>query len=281
MSDSLALELEKLGEIMPLTGNRTVDWGRDRSAWYVRTGEVNLFAVAGTDPEARGRREYLFSVREGQLIAGLGIDPDREREFPFRLVMTGVADTELIRIDAPADERSSIPGFARLVREWEDRLLRWMQLAGTDVPKPESFDREAFLEAVRRFLAASSAREAERLRRLTVIDRKRMELSVKNLTDTIRFGKDQAPKVTELDRDILFRTCRLIGQKSHIPVTAPLRKSSDEDPAARLKQIVKASKIRMRQVQLEGEWWKQDNGHLLGPICFTGRFLRAGSPSGI
>mgnify|MGYP001244423869 CR=1 FL=1 len=265
MSDSLALELEKLGEIMPLTGNRTVDWGRDRSAWYVRAGEVNLFAVAGTDPEARGRREYLFSVREGQLIAGLGIDPDRDGGLPFRLVMSGVADTELIRIDGnlPMDERSAIPGYARLVREWEDRLLRWMQLAGTDVPEPEAFGREAFLEAVRQFLAATSAREAERLRRLTVIDRKRMELSVKNLTDVIRLGRDHAPKVTELDRDALLRTCQFIGQKSRIPITAPLRKASDADPAARLKQIAKASKIRMRQVLLEGDWWKRDNGHLL------------------
>jgi len=261
--DSLALELQKLGEAMPLGGNRTVDWGRDRSAWYVRTGEVNLFAVAVTGQRPQGKREYLFSVREGQLIVGTGMGPGEQKGYAFRLVMNGVADTELIRIDGnlPADKTLAIPGYARLVREWEDRLLKWMQSAGASVP--EAFEREAFLKAVRQFLAESGAREAERLRRLADVDRRQLERSVLILTDAIRVREAHRPKVTEPEPDALLRTCQFICRKSKIPVTTPLRKSADADPAARLKQIAKASKFRVRQVLLDGEWWQRDNGHLL------------------
>jgi ATP-binding cassette subfamily C protein len=261
--DSLVLELQKVGEVMPLGGNRTVDWGRDRSAWYVRTGEVNLFAVAMSDQRPQGKREYLFSVREGQLIVGAGMDPEEQKGFPFRLVMNGVADTELIHIDGTQlmERGPAIPGYSRLVREWEDQLLKWMQSAGASVPA--DFERIAFLKAVRQFLAESGAREAERLRRLAAVDRRQLMQSVRNLTDAIRVGEEHRPKATEPESDALLRTCQFIGQKGKIPITAPLRKSADPDPEVRLKQIAKASKIRMRQVLLDGEWWKRDNGHLL------------------
>jgi NHLM bacteriocin system ABC transporter ATP-binding protein len=64
-------------------------------------------------------------------------------------------------------------------------------------------------------------------------------------------------------QDSLVTACQLVAGYSKIAITAPKRPKSEEAPPITLNDILRSSRIRERQVKLEGNWWKKDNGPLL------------------
>lgn len=90
-----------------------------------------------------------------------------------------------------------------------------------------------------------------------------VEKSITRLADVSRSDKDRIEDV-EVTNDPLLVACRLIGKSMKIEiVSSPLVKKKKKSQDI-LRDIVKASQIRMRQVVLKGEWWRMDNGPLLG-----------------
>jgi NHLM bacteriocin system ABC transporter ATP-binding protein len=64
------------------------------------------------------------------------------------------------------------------------------------------------------------------------------------------------------ERDALLAACRIVGEKIGIVFRSPgTARNSFED---HLDAITRASRVWKRQVILKGEWWKKDNGPLLG-----------------
>jgi NHLM bacteriocin system ABC transporter ATP-binding protein len=63
--------------------------------------------------------------------------------------------------------------------------------------------------------------------------------------------------------DRLFITCQIIGKKTGITFKEPLFEKDKEliDPVT---AIARASKVRHRKLTLNQDWWKKDNGSLLG-----------------
>lgn len=71
-------------------------------------------------------------------------------------------------------------------------------------------------------------------------------------------------QVTEQTGDPLLAACRMVGQQLGIavhPQSATLAQVEKDEP---LRAIAKASRIRTREVLLEGNWWTEDHGPLLG-----------------
>lgn len=64
-------------------------------------------------------------------------------------------------------------------------------------------------------------------------------------------------------QDSLVTACQLVAGYSKIAITAPKRTKSEDAPPISLNDILRTSRIRERQVKLEGSWWKKDNGPLL------------------
>lgn len=58
----------------------------------------------------------------------------------------------------------------------------------------------------------------------------------------------------------LLAACQLVGQKMGLTIRPSTKKGPARDP---LGDIAKASRIRLRQVALKGEWWRRDNGPML------------------
>lgn len=88
----------------------------------------------------------------------------------------------------------------------------------------------------------------------------------KSITRLANVSKSHEDKIEdgEVTDDPLLVACRLVGKSMKIEIVpSPLIKKGkkSKDP---LGDIVKASQIRMRQVILKGEWWRMDNGPLLG-----------------
>ena len=65
--------------------------------------------------------------------------------------------------------------------------------------------------------------------------------------------------------DALWLTCKLVGDALRIPMR-PVP-SSQQTSHDRLGSIARASRFRTRRVALKQDWWRQDNGPLLGSMA--------------
>ena len=95
------------------------------------------------------------------------------------------------------------------------------------------------------------------------------ELSLKGTLDKIKSivaGNDAPILVAQNSNkaNILFSTCRLIGNKIGFDLDEPKHIDSYQNSTTnQLYAIAKSSKIRIRKIILRDTWWKEENGHLL------------------
>src|SRR6185295_17530446 len=65
-------------------------------------------------------------------------------------------------------------------------------------------------------------------------------------------------------QDPLLAACQAVGTSLGITVRASPDSSSHRDPKSAMRSIAHASRMRIREVALRGDWWKRDSGPLLG-----------------
>lgn len=108
-------------------------------------------------------------------------------------------------------------------------------------------------------------------------EQQRITRKSKNEVKTIRnamfrlssiLDKDGTPPISEEnDTSPLLAVCRLIGDVTGIVfIASPLNGGKEDAKRDMLGEIVEASRVRRRRVALKDEWWKKDNGNLLGFI---------------
>jgi NHLM bacteriocin system ABC transporter ATP-binding protein len=71
--------------------------------------------------------------------------------------------------------------------------------------------------------------------------------------------------------DPVFSACYLVADAMGIAVKPLPRAPKTSTPEFRLREIARVSRFNLRRVELRGEWWRQDNGPILG---FTGQDSR-------
>ncbi|QDU94146.1 NHLP bacteriocin export ABC transporter permease/ATPase subunit [Lignipirellula cremea] len=120
---------------------------------------------------------------------------------------------------------------------------------------------QVILECAARKVASEQAADLRRLRRKSIAE-KEQELaaltSLASAAHTESVAEAQAPS-----EDPLLAACRVIGHRMNFEVATPrsLSKNQVADPVA---AIARASSVRHREVALKGQWWKEENGPLLG-----------------
>lgn len=117
------------------------------------------------------------------------------------------------------------------------------------------------LTTLERSAAQEKSADRERITRRAEIDRLQMSGALTGLAAVL----DPAAGIStpEEDADPLFAACRRVAQAQGIklrPHPAALTDQPQKDP---LHDIARASNVRLRQVALRGEWWRNDNGPLL------------------
>ena len=84
------------------------------------------------------------------------------------------------------------------------------------------------------------------------------------VSDLVKVLVQKTDQVFEEPGDPLLSACRIVGQDQGIDIRPQPAGQMGYDLDDPLKAIAKASKIRTRLVLLEGTWWKEDHGALLG-----------------
>ncbi|MEW5986216.1 MAG: NHLP bacteriocin export ABC transporter permease/ATPase subunit [Chloroflexota bacterium] len=112
--------------------------------------------------------------------------------------------------------------------------------------------------------------ERERLQNKALAHRLNLENAVSQLASVLQAeeagGMWPVAGGKGVDGEALLAACRLVGGAMGLTIVPHPDAKKGKPPRDPLGAIAKASRIRMRQVALRGEWWRQDNGPLLAYV---------------
>ncbi|MEU0200046.1 MULTISPECIES: NHLP bacteriocin export ABC transporter permease/ATPase subunit [unclassified Streptomyces] len=83
-------------------------------------------------------------------------------------------------------------------------------------------------------------------------------------------GKRSSKRTTAADADATYAACKLVGQAAGISLTEPTQKGTGGDRLDPVEQIALASRVRTRAVRLDGRWWRDNVGPLVGQRALSG-----------
>ncbi|HEY8984563.1 MAG TPA: NHLP bacteriocin export ABC transporter permease/ATPase subunit [Streptomyces sp.] len=83
-------------------------------------------------------------------------------------------------------------------------------------------------------------------------------------------GKPSARRTTSADADATFAACKLVAQAAGIALTEPARMGAVNERLDPVEQVALASRVRVRAVRLDGRWWRDDIGPLVGHRALSG-----------
>ncbi len=127
----------------------------------------------------------------------------------------------------------------------------------------EAFER-IFLDVVSRNVASVEERRGKRFEARKRRDNLARDQAFSILASLLAEPAAAKALPVTASEDELLRACEIVGKAQGIPMAAPREESAAVLSSNPLRRITKASRVRWRQVALRGEWWREDNGPLLG-----------------
>ncbi|MEU0224540.1 NHLP bacteriocin export ABC transporter permease/ATPase subunit [Streptomyces sp. NPDC006284] len=83
-------------------------------------------------------------------------------------------------------------------------------------------------------------------------------------------GKPSGQRATAADADATYAACKLVARAAGIPLAEPARSDTGSDRIDPVERVAVASRLRTRTVRLEGRWWRDDIGPLVGHRALSG-----------
>jgi ATP-binding cassette subfamily C protein len=83
-------------------------------------------------------------------------------------------------------------------------------------------------------------------------------------------GKKAGQRTTAADADATFAACKLVAQAAGIALVEPTQMGAGNDRLEPVEQVALASRVRTRAVRLDGRWWRDDVGPLVGHRALSG-----------
>ncbi|MFI1028935.1 NHLP bacteriocin export ABC transporter permease/ATPase subunit [Streptomyces sp. NPDC020951] len=83
-------------------------------------------------------------------------------------------------------------------------------------------------------------------------------------------GKKSGQRTTAADADATFAACKLVAQAAGITLAEPSQMGADSDRLDPVERVALASRVRARAVRLDGRWWRDNTGPLVGHRALSG-----------
>jgi ATP-binding cassette subfamily C protein len=111
--------------------------------------------------------------------------------------------------------------------------------------------------------------QGARLERKSQSQRLVVDVAVQRLADPLARGPEKARAFVPRE-DPLLEACELVGRALGV-TTSQIAIPVDRGPKDTLDRWARSARLRIRRVILSGQWWKEDNGPMLGYIQATNR----------
>ncbi|MER5654035.1 NHLP bacteriocin export ABC transporter permease/ATPase subunit [Streptomyces sp. NPDC002131] len=83
-------------------------------------------------------------------------------------------------------------------------------------------------------------------------------------------GRASDKRPTAADADATHAACKLVARAAGITLAGPAQSGADSDRLDPVERIALASRVRTRAVRLDGRWWRDDIGPLVGRRAVSG-----------
>ncbi|MFJ8106169.1 NHLP bacteriocin export ABC transporter permease/ATPase subunit [Streptomyces sp. NPDC096132] len=83
-------------------------------------------------------------------------------------------------------------------------------------------------------------------------------------------GRGPGQRTTSADADATFAACKLVAGAAGISLVEPAQMGAGNDRLDPVEQVALASRVRTRAVRLDGRWWRDDVGPLVGHRALSG-----------
>ncbi|WP_330309411.1 MULTISPECIES: NHLP bacteriocin export ABC transporter permease/ATPase subunit [unclassified Streptomyces] len=83
-------------------------------------------------------------------------------------------------------------------------------------------------------------------------------------------GKSSAKRPTAADADATYAACKLVAQAGGITLAESAQSGTESDRLDPVERIALASRVRTRAVRLDGRWWRDNIGPLIGHRAVSG-----------
>jgi len=191
----------------------------------------------------------------------------------------GVGRSLSILFQAPmADERAAAP---------TDDDVFWMQVPPGSVQYGSLYGAEAAADLLMDPAVWQSMVD-QQYRLLTTLDRwiEQMERTHETRTaagikagEAVRAQADRTllasigrskQRTTTADADASYAACRLVADAAGIPLAENAQSGTESDRLDPVERIALASRVRIRSVRLDGRWWRDNIGPLVGHRALSG-----------
>ncbi|MFD4505016.1 NHLP bacteriocin export ABC transporter permease/ATPase subunit [Streptomyces sp. NPDC058457] len=79
-----------------------------------------------------------------------------------------------------------------------------------------------------------------------------------------------AKRTTAADADASYAACRLVAEAAGITLAEPAQSGTESDRIDPVERVALASRVRTRAVRLDGRWWRDNVGPLVGHRALSG-----------
>ncbi|MGP4092789.1 ABC transporter transmembrane domain-containing protein, partial [Streptomyces sp. KR55] len=83
-------------------------------------------------------------------------------------------------------------------------------------------------------------------------------------------GKSSGKRTTAADADATYAACKLVAGAAGIALADPGHSGTESDRLDPVERIALASRVRTRAVRLDGSWWRDNVGPLVGHRALSG-----------
>ncbi|WP_406176695.1 NHLP bacteriocin export ABC transporter permease/ATPase subunit [Streptomyces sp. NBC_00996] len=83
-------------------------------------------------------------------------------------------------------------------------------------------------------------------------------------------GKSAAKRPTTADADATYAACKLVAREAGITLAESAQSGTESDRLDPVERIALASRVRTRAVRLDGRWWRDNIGPLIGHRAVSG-----------
>ncbi|WP_369251499.1 NHLP bacteriocin export ABC transporter permease/ATPase subunit [Streptomyces sp. R41] len=83
-------------------------------------------------------------------------------------------------------------------------------------------------------------------------------------------GKSSAKRPTAADADASYAACKLVAREAGITLAESAQSGTESDRLDPVERIALASRVRTRAVRLDGRWWRDNIGPLIGHRAVSG-----------
>jgi NHLM bacteriocin system ABC transporter ATP-binding protein len=83
-------------------------------------------------------------------------------------------------------------------------------------------------------------------------------------------GKSSGKRTTAADADASYAACKLVAEAAGITLAEPAQSGTESDRLDPVELVAIASRVRTRAVRLDGRWWRDNVGPLVGQRALSG-----------